>query len=191
MAKKGFNLLKEQVEPPSVWTKIYDWMVGTARIIVVVVLLVVVIAFAIRIVVDVQGKQLDEKITARESIMRQYQATELRYRSIQAKTWSFRTSWEKTPAFLQLISELDKFLPQNVTKMNIQLDSTQISISGTAPSSEVGALEEDLKNADFLQNTEVSRVESTNSGDTNLVNFSIRTQIKTLNYRSLGSSQQT
>ena len=142
--KKGFNLLKAQAEPPSVWTKVYDWVVGTARIVIIVIEMVVLVAFGIRIYIDMQSKELDKKIVQNEAIMGVMRESETTFRKIQNKTSTYRSIWIGSPDYALLIANINKLLPlsTSIRDFAINIDSQSITISGSAPK----AKEEDIKN---------------------------------------------
>jgi len=62
MSEQGFNLLKPQKTPPTLWEKIYAWVLGTARIIVIIVEIIVVFSFGARIAVDTIASRLDKEV---------------------------------------------------------------------------------------------------------------------------------
>ena len=105
MSNRGLNLLKLQVEPPTVWTKLYDWILSTSRVVVIVVELLVVVAFAIRLVVDIQSKFLDREIETKETVMSQWREEEARFRKIQDKAKAFENSWILSTAYTEIFTQ--------------------------------------------------------------------------------------
>jgi len=190
MGKRGLNLLKSQVEPPTVWSKLYDWIVSTARIIVMIVELVVVVAFVVRLVVDVQSKRYDEEISDQEAIVGQFKDAETRYRKVQDKTKAFEQSWILSAVYTEIFTEINRYVPQNAQELNVQVDKDQIVISGLAPNSAVGQLETSLKNSEKLQGTEVKQIQSTSNNPNELAQFVITTKIKNIKARTMGGSAQ-
>ena len=77
--KKGFNFLKPQIEPPSAWTSIYEWITKTAKAVLIVFEIAVILALVIRIFVDVQAKNIDEQIDTLETIMQSRSFEEQKY----------------------------------------------------------------------------------------------------------------
>lgn len=160
MSKKGFNLLRPQIEPPTVWTKVYDWAVGSARIVVILVELVVVLAFAIRIVIDVQSNNLNEEIKTKESIVLVFQSSELRYLNIQQRTSAYRDNWESTPVFSGIFAEVSSYLPPGGKELTVLINpSSGVFVSGTAPVAEIGVMEENFKNSNTFSRATLDSIE--------------------------------
>ena len=165
--KKGFNLLKPQAEPPSVWSKVYDWVLGSARIVIIVVEVIVLIAFGIRIIIDLQGKDLDQKIAQGEAVLNVLKDSELKFRQIQNKTSAYQSIWNNTKDYTALIENINSLLPVNtsIKDLLISIDQDVISISGIADKSreeDVRLLEENLKNnSPYLIDSALERLQDT------------------------------
>lgn len=185
MKGKGFNLLKPQLEPPTVWTKIYDWIVGTARLVVIIVELIVVVAFGIRLFVDIQERQLDDDIATKESIIRALQESETRYIKIQSKTGAFRDGWEETPVYTDVYAEINNYLPVDAVELSVQVQGDRVFASGRASVSEIGKMEASFKDSDTFKDTELVQLESKGSSSSELAEFSLRTNIREINYREV------
>ncbi|MFQ5492958.1 MAG: hypothetical protein ACE5DX_02240 [Candidatus Dojkabacteria bacterium] len=185
MAKKGFNLLRPQIEPPTVWTKVYDYIVGSARVIVILVELVVVLAFVVRLVVDVQSKNLDEEIVVKEAIVKSFAQAEARYVRIQNKTGAFNAIWTNSPIYIQLYSEINGYIPNSAREMTIQIDNDKIFITGIAITSEIGEMENAFKNSDTFYKQELDQLETEGVSDDTLGNFTLRAQLNELPMREL------
>ena len=163
--KTGFNLLKMQAEPPSAWTKIYGWVIGTARVVIIVAELTVLVAFGIRIYIDVQGKDLDARIDQSEAILNVMSSSEKRFRVIQNRTDMFRTIWNSSPDYSPLLTNINGLLPTStsIKDLAISIDNKQLVISGTAPKSreqEIKDLEANLKaDETYLKDVVLARLD--------------------------------
>lgn len=177
--KQGFNFLKPQVEPPSVWTKVYDWVVGTARIILIVAIIGVVIAMGIRVVLDVQGNELDEQISNLESLMTARLQEETKYRDLQARINAFEAVWTSTNEMSPIINEVNKILPESANQIIISVIDDKLTITGEALNSDIDKMESALKLDQAFTNTTLARLET--SGDTtnksNIVSFNFQATI--------------
>lgn len=183
--KQGFNFLKPQVEPPSVWTKVYDWVLGTARVILIFAEVAVIVALGIRIVVDVQAKQLDEQIANLDKIMESRQPEELKYRQLQSRILGFETAWTGTASYQEIMKEIDKELPNSATELKLSINGNLINISGQALSSELDVMESNLKTSPLLVETKLSKLETTNQDDGGIAKFTFDSKINNLAKRVL------
>ena len=185
--KKGFNLLKTQAEPPSVWTKVYDWVIGTARIVIIVIEVIVLVAFVIRIFIDLQGKELDKKIEQGEAILNVLKTNEADFRLIQSKTSTYSTIWNSTPDYSEMIATINASLPINVsiTNLTISINKDTLTITGVADKkkeADIVDLETNLKNnLPYLTNSVLDRLQDT----TDQLTFSFRATIVNITNKNL------
>lgn len=165
--KKGFNLLKSQAEPPSVWSKLYEWVLGSARVIIILVEIVVLVAFGFKVWVDIQGKELDKSIERSEAIVNAMSTSEKEFRTIQAKTTAYKAIWDASYDYSKLLANINSLLPitSSIKDITVTFDKDQISISGVAPKSkesEIRNLEADLKtNSPYLKDTVLAKLDDT------------------------------
>ena len=185
--KKGFNLLKTQAEPPSVWTKVYDWVIGTARIVIIVIEVIVLVAFVIRIFIDLQGKELDKKIEQGEAILNVLKTNEADFRLIQSKTSTYSTIWNSTPDYSEMIATINASLPINVsiTNLTISINKDTLKITGVADKkkeADIVDLETNLKNnLPYHTNSVLDRLQDT----TDQLTFSFRATIVNITNKNL------
>jgi hypothetical protein len=191
MSRRGFNLLREQLTPPTAWDKIYDWMVGTARIIVIVVEIIVIIAFGARIILDTIGGNLDRTIAEEiDPQLESFAQLEEEFRQTQRKndnyTELYRESSSLTPYHLyaeQLLS-VDRNLQGTI---NVQISGERFVVNGELLESDVKELENDIKsrvvgnddeNPLFLDATLVD-ISSRGQGNNEFSTFSIEATVIT------------
>ncbi len=184
MPKTGFNLLRPQVEPPTVWTKLYDYVVGTARVVVIFIELVVVVAFVWRIIIDVQSKNLDDEIRVKESIISTFAQAEREFKQIQKKTGAYDVIWTDTRAFTNNYAEINKYLPLSLHEFTIQLNKDNVFITGTANVSEIGTMEDSLNKSETFSK-KIDNITSAGTSGSELASFSLRLNIDTLEYRKI------
>ncbi len=179
--KKGFNLLKTQVEPQTIWTKIYKWTTTTARAIMVLVELIIVVAFGFRVVVDLQFKNFNKDIAVKEEIMSVLQESETRLRSTQDRIALYEQLWRNTPYISNVYLEVSKIIPLAVEELNIQIVNGEITIRGFASTETIATIESGFKNSSLFTQTELSNIESQgNSTDS----FVIKSKLNNLPMRS-------
>jgi len=185
VSKIGFNLLKAQMEPVTVWTKLYDWIVGTARIVVIVVEIIVVVAFGIRLIIDIQGKMLDEQIENKENTLSYYVEAERRYKVIQDKTSAFKMSWVNSTLHNETFFALNEILPETPSDISMSISEEAISVSGEATVAEIGDLETDFKESDVFKDTELANIISEGDSPQAIAEFVIRSTVNDLQKREI------
>jgi Tfp pilus assembly protein PilN len=176
--KQGFNFLKPQVEPPSVWTKVYDWIVGTARVILILVEICVIVALGIRVVLDIQGKQLDSQINNLDGLMLARQNEETKYRDLQDRIASYETIWQISRSATPILDEINKNLPPSARNITITLEGYDIRINGEALNDEIDIMEMILKESPLFSQTKLSRLSTIQEGGKNLVKFDFQSKVK-------------
>ncbi|HEX9804335.1 MAG TPA: hypothetical protein VGA67_01520 [Candidatus Dojkabacteria bacterium] len=185
MAKKSFNILRPQLSPPTAWDKIYQWMVGTARIVIIVVEIIVVFAFGIRVVVDTIGKNLDKQIVQKDAALNAYAPSEAEFRSVQNKTDAYRGLWVNSSGNFKLVQYLRTLLDQYSGAISFQINPQSVSISGELFSNEIKAIEQAMKSRDLINDNsdplfssvELPSIESEGDESNPLTTFSISARL--------------
>jgi hypothetical protein len=150
-----------------VWSKLYEWVLGSARIIIILVEIVVLVAFGFKVWVDIQGKELDKSIERSEAIVNAMATSEKEFRLVQAKTSSYKTIWNASTDYSKLLANINSLLPitTSIKDITVNFDKNQISISGISPKSkesEIKNLENDLKsNSSYLKDTVLAKLDDT------------------------------
>ncbi len=158
--KKGFNLLKTQIEPQTMWTKLYLWTTTTARAIMVIVELVIVISFGVRVVVDLQFKNLNKDITAKEEVMEVLNESERRLVSIQNKSASYKAIWNETEYYSNIYKDIFTIIPPGVEELNIQISDNRLIIKGFAEIESIQDMETKCKSSTTFTKTELVDIET-------------------------------
>jgi hypothetical protein len=158
--KKGFNLLKTQIEPQTVWTKLYLWTTTTARAIMVVVELVIVISFGIRVVVDLQYKNLNKDIAAKEEVMEVLKESERRLVTIQNKSAAYKAIWSESEYYSDIYKEIFTIIPSGVEELNIQISNNRLIVKGFAEIASIQDMETKFKSSATFTNTELVNIET-------------------------------
>lgn len=190
MGLAGFNLLKKQKEPPTTWEKIYAWVLGTVRVIVIIVQILVVGSFVARVVIDTQAKNLDKELEKREKTLGGFSETEERYRTIQQRSSNYRGIWENSSSYADQMSEIDNALIGNYTTLNVIVDEGNLVIRGEADINNIGQLEDRIKSSDSFTNVETFELESGSSKGDRRASFGIRAIILKHNTREINQSSQ-
>lgn len=175
--KKGFNLLKTQIEPQTMWTKVYKWTTTTARGIMVIVELIIVLAFGVRVVVDLQFKNLNKDIVAKEEIMMVLQDSEYRLRNIQDKVGVYENLYLETNYYSNIYAELQRITPSNIRDMSVLINQNEVIIKGFADTETIAQTESAFKDSSLFTKTELLNIETQGQ---QLDSFTLKTKINNL-----------
>lgn len=187
MAYKGFNLIRPQLSPPTAWDKIYAWMVGTARVIVIIVELAVVVAFVGRITVDAIGKNLDKEIVKKDAELTFYEQREQDFKDIQEKTGIYRAVWEVSSDMTTSLKYINNIIRNYGGSVSVSAADGKITISGTLTTEQVRTIEdkldgntlgEDGQDKILFRKTEIS-IDSRSIDSNDLTNFTINIDLAT------------
>jgi hypothetical protein len=189
--KQGFNLLKPQQEAPSVWTTIYKWIVGTARVVLIVTETAVIVALVLRIVIDVNGKNLDEKVTSYESVINIRSNEEKKYVEIQEKTKEYQTVYDKNISYTSVLNTLSKNIPTTFSNITLSISGNKLVMTGEAPNDAIQKMEKYLKNSVDFSGTKLTTLGiGEDKSPDKPAKFTFETQIKELQYRQLITDNQ-
>ena len=189
--KQGFNLLKPQIEPPNIWTNIYAWIVNTARIILILTETAVILALVIRIVVDVQSKDLDEKIKNYDSILALRAPEEQKYLDLQNKTKTYQEANDSLPKYSNIVKAITDNLPREFINVSVNFQKNEITINGEAQNKYIQRMEEFLKNSDLFTNSNLTTLNIEESTETDkLAKFIFSTKINNEELRKLITEDQ-
>lgn len=183
--KEGFNFLKPQVEAPSIWTSLYAWIVNTARVILIITETAVILALVFRIIVDVQGKDLDAKIKTYESMLELRLPEEKKYLNLQGKTNTYQTAFNSLPLYNKIVSEINTNIPKEFIKVNILFQKDTITITGESQNTYIQKMEEYLKGSDFFSESKLETLTIEESQSEKISKFNFTSRIKNPELRQL------
>jgi len=176
MSLQGFNLLRKQKTPPTAWEKIYSWVLGTARVIVIIVELVVVGSFVIRVIVDTQAKRLDKELESRDKTISSFAKSENRFREIQLKSDNYKGLWISSSTYSDMLKELDNQLSANFSNLTINASSEILTVRGAGDVSRISSFEDAIKQSTYFSNVETFEIDTSTGGD-NRGNIGLRAVI--------------
>lgn len=185
MSLQGFNLLKKQVKPATLWEKIYAWVLGTARIVIIIVEVLVVGAFAARIAVDTISSRLEKEIEKRNSTLAVFAESETRYRQIQSRVKEYQNIWESSSNYSPAMYEVENYLGANFTDLRIEINGNQLLIRAEGDVSKISQLEENIKTSSRFKNVETFDLTADTDGGSRRASFGIRAIIIDYNTRTL------
>jgi hypothetical protein len=146
--KTFFNLLKPIERPKTLWDKVYDWVVGKARVVVLVAELVIAIAFVSKVVVDTQAKNKTKAIERLGTEIQFYSAKEAEFRKVQKKVNDYLKLWDKTSNAAAILTEVYSYIPNPGDEISIKVENDTVSIYGYDSLDSLGSLEAAMKGSD-------------------------------------------
>lgn len=183
--KQGFNFLKPQVEAPSPWSRIYDWVVGTARAILILFEIAVIVALGVRIVVDVQSKSIDQQITSLEDIMNQRATEEQKYRILQTKAKAYARIWTTGQIYSEIYDIINSYIPLSAVKFDVNFEGSNVRIGGKATNEDIRNMENGLKQSPLFRDTKLTMLEVASDDPKALSRFSFTSVIESPEFRTL------
>jgi Tfp pilus assembly protein PilN len=159
--KTVFNLLQPKADPPTAWDNIYSWIIDKARVVMILAEFLIVMVFVAKVVVDTQAKGFDDTIAKLDQEVRfTYSASEPRIRTLQNKVKSYETLWQKSSNYAPLFSEVLGYLNSQDSKLIINFDGKELSISGFGDKAAVAAFESSMKASANFSNVELFEVKA-------------------------------
>lgn len=159
------------------WTKVYDWVIGTARVILIIAIIAVLGAMVVRIILDVQGNQLDEQVRNLESLMAVRTQEETKYRNLQSRINSYDSVWTNSNLNAPIIDKVIAILPKSATELTITLNEKSLIISGKASNSDIDVMEKALKIDPAFTQAKLSRLETATEDNVSYVKFSFQADV--------------
>lgn len=163
--RRGFNLLKPYLSPPTAWDKIYEWILGKARVIILLVEVVVVAAFIGKVVVDIQAKNLTELVTAKNGELSRFAVTvEPQIRKVQQKSESYLKLWNASSGYSAVLTEIHSYIPNTAAEIVIRITGDKVTIRGGDSLSSIAEIEGKMKNSNTFTDVSVPTLSSEESG---------------------------
>ena len=129
--KRIFNLLKPVQPPQTVWDKIYFWIVGKARLVIIFAELLIAIAFVSKVVVDTNAKNKTEVVQGLFTEANFYsREKESEYRKIIGKDENYQKIWSQSSSMTPIIDEILNYIPNPASEITINIEQDRVSILG-------------------------------------------------------------
>ncbi len=162
--KRIFNLLKPYKPPPTSWDRIYDWLLGKARLVMVIAEIAVALAFIGKVVVDVQAKALDDQIKTKDFELQQFaSAIEPNIRTIQQKSQTYSKTWDSASAYSDVLKEIDSYIPNTGSDLNIHFSGSTVTIRGDDTLGTLSLIEKSMRASKTFSAVSVPSLSSDNS----------------------------
>lgn len=160
--KKGtFNLLKPYTPPPTSWDRVYEWLVGKARIVMIVAEIAVALSFVTKVVVDVQAKNFDDQIGSANFELTAFAANlEPRLRHIQQKSQTYQRVWEGSTAYAAVVAEILGSIPNLSSAIDVRITDNRLSIRSDDRIEVLSQIEERIKASPTFSAVSISNLTS-------------------------------
>ncbi len=154
--KRIFNLLKPVTPPPSAWDKIYEWILGKARIVVLITEIIIAVAFVFKVIEDTTAKNKDKQIDQLNSELTLYsQQLEPEFRQIQNKAGDYIVLWDSSSEYNNVINEVFSYIENPSSDVSVRAGKGTISITGFDDLSQLQKLEDSMKNSKTFSSVDI------------------------------------
>jgi Tfp pilus assembly protein PilN len=183
MPKSQINLLPQEDFEKQPLGKFVLWAVSIGRWVVIIVDIIVICAFLSRFKLDQDRANINDKISAKQDVIRSLQSTEKEFRSLQQRLIQINNLQTKRSNVVPLVSSVAKVLPADVILSNFNYQDGEIRTNGIALSEDgLGKFLAGLVNSPTLSEINLSSV-SRKQGDPG-ISFSLTAKIVTSNKKN-------
>lgn len=162
---KLFNLLKPYVPPLTGWDRIYDWLLGKARVIMVIAEIIVVFTFVTKVVVDTQAKGFEDDIKSKDfEMQRLAESVEPVLRKLQLKTQMYTQLWNGSNRYADIVKEIHGYIPNPGSELLININRDEVTISGEEDFATLARIEQAMKSSRTFSEVSVTQLNTDTSG---------------------------
>jgi hypothetical protein len=154
-----FNLLKPVELPKTSWDKIYEWLVGKARVVILFVEILIITAFISKVIVDNIGKNKEKEYENLAIEMKFYeQKYESIFRKLQRKDIEYKKLWGGSKAYSAIIEEIFSYIPNPNDQVSVTIDNDRVTIFGYEDLNQLRELEASLKSSNNFSDAFIDRL---------------------------------
>lgn len=154
MQKRNFNLLKPLMPPSTAWDRIYEWLIGKARVVILVTELIVAVTFIAKVIADTSAKNKDREIDRLNQELTYYSSDlEPTFRRLQLKSDKYVQIWNNASEYTDVVNEILSYIPNESSEISININKNIVSIFGYENLDDIKALETSLKESNHFSNT--------------------------------------
>jgi hypothetical protein len=151
MKRRPFNLLKPIQPPKTVWDKVYDWLLGRARIVLLITEILIAASFFAKVIQDTDAKNKEDEIVRLTTQLDFYKDTlEPSFRVLENKDNAYRLIWNNSPKYSDIVKQVYEFIGNTSSHVNLRVEGKEITIFGTEDLSVLQRLEAALKSSDIF-----------------------------------------
>ncbi len=150
--KRVFNLLKPYKPPLTGWDKVYDWLIGKARVIMIVAEIVVAVTFVTKVVVDTQAAALEDEIRRKDTELKEFEfSTEPALRTMQNKVATYKSLWNTAPAYATILAEADSYVVNQGADFTLGFNEGTFTLAGEDSDTNLGLIELRFKSSELFK----------------------------------------
>jgi len=193
--KRSFNLLFAQNRHLDGWDRLYVWLSGTCRIIIIMALLFIIFAFGYRFILERNLNDLKDNLDTVSFRLKSYEKRQTDISNVQRAVISYNNTWKQLSNYSSNIDAMVALIPKDITEMSYATTLVGIQLSGTGARASVSQVENSYKNTPLLINVVLSsltQAKSSNSVSDGNLTFSLQGNFaKKLQRESLFLSDKT
>jgi len=156
MQKRNFNLLKPLQPPRTTWDRIYEWLIGKARVVILVTELIVATTFIFKVIVDTTAKNKDREIERNEKELSFYGSElEPKFRRLQLKSDKYSQIWNGASEYTGAITEVFSYISSESSNISVNIVSGNLNILGSDDLDEVRNIESAMKSSKNFTNVTI------------------------------------
>lgn len=146
--KRIFNLLKPVEPPTTAWDKVYEWLLGKARIVVLITELIIAVTFVFKVIEDTAAKNKEKQIEQLSGELNIYtENLEPKFKAIQGKTSDYMFVWEHSSNYTPIINEVFSYIENPSVDLSVSVVKNIVSVYGFDELAILQKLENSMKNS--------------------------------------------
>lgn len=147
--KRIFNLLKPAEPPSTAWDKVYEWLLGKARIVVLITELIIAVTFVFKVIEDTSAKNKEKEIEQLNGQLAIYaQELEPTFRLIQNKSSDYMSIWTNSSDYTPIINEVFSYITNPSSELSVRVGKNTVSVTGFEDLAALQQLEESMKGSE-------------------------------------------
>ena len=163
--KRNFNLLKPLQPPSTAWDRVYEWLIGKARVVILVTELIVATTFIFKVVADTTAKNKDKEIDRLTQELSFYVSDlEPKFRQLEFKSDKYIQIWNNASEYNDAVQEILSYIENESSEISMNIQNNIITVFGYEDLDSIKALENAVKSSQNFKDAIVNDL-SLNQGE--------------------------
>ena len=176
--KKAINFLAKDGLDKSPIGKIFKWVLGVGRVIIMVTEVVAISTFLLRFKLDSNLTALNEEIAKKQLVVSASQELENNVRFLQKQLFAINLIELQDLRSTTVLNALSQITPLDVTLSNLQINKTNISLTAESLSSAgLATFLKGLKTSEYFSQIDLTSVESPGANNP-ILRFQLSAKLK-------------